>query len=91
MRNFYEYAFYVLGEEYLQEAGRDFLQAIAEQRRVSHDNDTEKLLGFHQLQNYKDPKIHRIIDNLIKRQYIIACLSREDCFKSMQLVKRVNK
>lgn len=67
MRNFNEYAFYLLGEEYLQEAGRDFLQAIAEQRRISHDNDSEKLLGFgvsaHQLQNYKDP---RIIDNFIK-------------------------
>lgn len=42
MRNFNEYAFYLLGEEYLQEAGPDFLQAIAEQRRVSHDNDTGK-------------------------------------------------
>lgn len=77
MRNFDKYSFHVLGEEHRQEAEEcDWLQAIAEQRQVSHDNDTKDVNRFWvrapQLQNYDNPKVHRIIDNFIKRQYIIS-------------------
>lgn len=90
MRNFDEYAFHVLGEEHRQEAEEcDWLQAIAEQRQVSHDNDTKDVNRFPvrapQLQNYDNSKVHRIIDNFIKRQYIISRPlirhSRLDCFE----------
>lgn len=36
-RDGYEYALYVLRQEYLQEAQRDRPQAIASQRQISHD------------------------------------------------------